>query len=273
MVSVWKATGVWTALTPPFHPSSNLLIHLSRLFPSLSPPAQVHYIIDYYYNPSGPAVAPVAASASGPAAAALTRSIHVDVRPAVEDVSSLLDRLRLFPQRALEALRRPRFFAEGIDPSKAPPPEVQAAAAANANLHGESGAGAGAAPASAAQAAGSSSGSSSGSSLWDSVDAKCGPLLEELKAAAGSGGGEEERRSKQVALNFCMGSILCPAQARDFLSVLEGNAAAGLAAGSAGGKEEEAFMAMTQCVVGQVAHRRQAASSSSSSSSKSAELR
>ena len=63
----------------------------------------VHYIIDYYYNPGGPANPPPAFPGD-PTAPVLTTSIYVDVRPAVEDVGSVLDRLVHFPRRAMQSV-------------------------------------------------------------------------------------------------------------------------------------------------------------------------
>jgi len=144
----------------------------------------VHYIIDYYYNPLGPALSP---SEVTTLKVKHTHMIHVDVRPAVEDVGSVLDRLLAFPARASAALSRPRYLAEGLDPAKAPPPEAQ-------EPHG--GAQAATAPPPASAAAGSK---------WEEVDVKCGPLLASLQ---GMGAGEDDaRRSTSVALNYCMGRI------------------------------------------------------------------
>ncbi len=200
----------------------------------------MHYIIDYYYNPNGPATAAAADEAGAPK---LTTSIHVDVRPAVESLGSVMDRLRRFPARALAALRRPRFVAEGIDPSKAPAEEGP--------KHGED-AGAAAAAPPAAAAAVAAAAPSPAAKKWAAVDAKCKPLLERLQAAGDDG----ERRSAQVALNYCMGRELCPEEAGGFMRELEANKALGKE-GEAGGREEEAFQAMTKCLVSEARKRKE----------------
>jgi len=179
---------------------------------------QVHYIIDYYYNPAGPANAP----SSHPAAPVLTQNILVDVRPAVEDFSSLMDRVRRFPERMWTSLQQPRFRAEGIDPSTAPP-EVKAPEM----LHSSE-----APPAPQAD-------------LLSQVDTKCATLLQKLREATG----EEDKRSAHVALNYCMGRVACPEEAKSFMSILEKNQAANAAAaGLHGGLEDAAFQKMTSCV-------------------------
>lgn len=190
---------------------------------------QVHYVIDYYFNPAGSAVSEAEVAANR---LKYTHMIHVDVRPAVDDVTSVLDRLKGFPRRAVEALGRPRYVAEGLDPKDAPKDEVVQAQKHASDAYSAT------APAPAAAAP---------PSKWDDVDIKCGPLLSKLAAA----GDEDSRRSASVALNYCMGRILCPTQASTFMSILERNEAAGGsgAVGQAGGEEEQAFHAMTQCVL------------------------
>jgi hypothetical protein len=195
----------------------------------------VHYIIDYYFNPNGPANAAAASEAGAPQ---LTTSIYVDVRPAVETLGGAVDRLRRFPERALAALRRPRFVAEGIDPSKGEPEEGP--------THGQGAGVAAVTPAAAAAAA------SPAAQKWAAVDAKCKPLLAQLQVA----GDEGSRRSAQVALNYCMGRELCPEEAGAFMRVLEANKAQGKE-GEAGGREEEAFQAMTKCLMGEARKRKE----------------
>lgn len=196
----------------------------------------VHYIIDYFYNPNGSAVSP-----TGPPAP-LTGSIHVDVRPAVEDVSSVLDRLRRFPGRMRDALSRPRFFADGIDPSKADPEAIaeakrhvcesnKAAAAAEVGAPPPTPSVASAKPPTAADL------------KWAEMDKACAPLLDALKSSS-----DEDRAGRQVALNYCMGRVLCPSEASQFLAQLEAGKKAGVD-GTAGSGEEAAFAAMTQCVI------------------------
>ncbi len=221
----------------------------------------VHYVIDYYYNPAGPANAP-AASADDATAPVLTTSIHVDVRPAVEDLGSAWDRLRRFPERALQALRRPRFVAEGIDPSKVPAEEL-AKAACESESERKRGAQEDRAEAAAAAAAAAAPPRSARADPWDEVDDKCKPLLERLRT---EGISLEERRGVQVAFNYCMGRVLCPAQAADYQRAISGSAAAG-SAGAAGGEEEEAFGAMTRCVVDATLARRAQAQAQAGSGS------
>ena len=223
---------------------------------------QVHYVIDYYYNPSGPANAPLgSAEAAAGAGPLLTTSIHVDVRPAVEDFSSAVDRLLRFPSRALAALKRPRFFAEGIDPSKVPPEELGKAACVSDEkkiAEDEARVEAAALKASAKAAA---QGGGGGGGAGDEVD-KCHPILEKLKRE-GPSMSDDERRSTQVALNYCMGRALCPGDAAAYMRALEASKASG-GVGAAGGNEEEAFGAMTKCVIAATRARNVAAAGGSS---------
>jgi hypothetical protein len=196
----------------------------------------VHYVIDYYFNPAGAALAETPEPFD--ASAKFTRQIYVDVRPAVESLTDAVDRLTAFPSRALAATRRPRFVAEGLDPSKAPK-EEEAPPQYSSEKHSDAPKGAAAAAAGAA-----------GGLDWAAVDAKCGPLLAKLQKA----GSEEERRSTSIAFNYCMGRQVCPAEAGSFMAVLEATTASGKE-GEAGGDEEKAFEAMTKCVAGAVAAR------------------
>lgn len=75
------------------------------------------------------------------------------------------------------------------------------------------------------------------------IHSKCSPLLDKLRSADD----EEVRRSTAVALNYCMGSVLCANEAAAFMTTLERNEAAGTM-GQSGGEEEAAFVAMTQCL-------------------------
>jgi len=198
----------------------------------------IHYVIDYYYNPTGPATAAPRGS-EDPTAPKLTTAIHVDVRPAVEDMSSFLDRLAMFPARAFGALQRPRFYAEGIDPSTAPPEDKSACVSEGAGGKEK------AVETSATVAGTSQQPLTLMDKAWGEVDSKCSGLLSALKSPSL---GDEERRSTQVALNYCMGRALCPTEAGKFMKALENNQVSG-AAGAAGGLEEEAFGEMTRCVV------------------------
>jgi hypothetical protein len=252
---------------------------------------EVHYVIDYYYC-AAPG-ADVAGPGVGGLAPAHTKSIHVDVRPAVDTLAAVVDRLRRFPARAAEALARPRFRAEGLDPANAPaeaaafalhadaaPAPGQAAARPSSSSaavdvcpvmpRGGAGAAAGGGEQPAAAAAGpargppaAAAGDDGGDAVFRAMHDRCGPLLERLKAAP-----ESARPDAHVAFNYCMGTVLCPAEAGAFMKALDGRsaadgAAAGAAAGAAGGadlhaqeKEAAAFETMTQCVFGAMQKRR-----------------
>lgn len=191
---------------------------------------QVHYVIDYYFNSAGAAVG---AGEIESGKLKYTTMIHVDVRPAVDSVSSFADRVLGFPSRAWVALSRPKYLAEGLDPANAPKDEAAVAAAKHASDSAVPVKPAVAAPAAPPPA-----------NKWEDAEVRCRPLLASLAGAKD----DEERRANSVALNYCMARVLCPSLASNFMNILESNTAAGTA-GLSGGREEEAFEAMTGCVI------------------------
>lgn len=227
---------------------------------------EVRYVIDYYYSPEPNAN--VAGPAVGDLVPSHTKSIHVDVRPAVDSVGAFVDRLRRFPGRAFEALRQPKFRAEGLDPATAPteaaafalhssdaPPAANAPAGSAAASAAAAGcpvphvAAGAAAPAASAASAGphrvaAPSVDAALDELMAQVQTRCGGRLERLKAASPA-----ERQDAHVAFNYCVGTVACPAEAGRFMSALEAAKPEGHPDAAAADKaQEEAFLAMTQCV-------------------------
>ena len=252
---------------------------------------EVRYVIDYYFNPEYDAQqqkAKADAAAAAAAAATLpeppksyvdvpptlealapkyTGAIHVDVRPAVDDVTSLIDRLRLFPQRAVEAWGRPKFRAEGLDPAKAPKE-----AAALSMLHSSNTISDNSSSSSSSSSASNSSDAKAGKRTLAAaeaedpelaaVNARCRPHLESLRTASS----EEARQSAHVALTYCMATTFCPSQADRFMAALEANAPSPTASDASSATaapssssaatsdgEEIAFEAMRRCVVARIA--------------------
>lgn len=207
---------------------------------------EVRYVIDYYYDPNAqvsaaevkPAVSQTTGSQHEPR---LTRAIHVDVRPAVDDPISLLDRLRRFPERMIESWSRPWFYAEGIDPRRAP----MEASALSSQHSSES--------LSALPPATVDADDAAEEHVWSAVDSRCGPLLERLKATTD----EEERRSIHIGLNFCVASVVCPEAANKFQRILDEAAAASASLPESDDREEKAFMDMNACVVKRAGARRE----------------
>lgn len=203
-----------------------------------------HYIIDYFYNPKGNALADQPESFDGDAK--YTRTIFVDVRPAIESAGDVYDRLMRFPERTLAAFRRPRFWAEGIDPSMHPKDEKSAGYSSDKHSENATNSNSTNTPSKIRSPAPVSADGIN----WDIIDNKCGPLLESLKSAKT----EDDRRSTSLAFNYCMGRQLCPTEANKFMTILENNTHSGKE-GEAGGDEEQAFEAMTKCIAGKVAGR------------------
>lgn len=230
---------------------------------------EVRYVIDYYFNPDPKAgevkvrretdpfaggratraLHSICAQSSDvpldPSEPRLTRAIHVDVRPAVDDATAVLDRLWRFPQRALESLRRPWFRAEGLDPAKAPKE-----AAALSMLHSSN-------TLNSQEAVDTSDPDEASERVWSAVDNKCKPLLEKLHeattAAAGGAEASDDIRRLSVALRTCVGSVVCPDAASKFLRVMEDAEKAGR---DAAGEEEATFAVLDACVAKRATERR-----------------
>ena len=179
-----------------------------------------------------------------PAGPKYTAAISVDVRPAVDDLGSMWDRLARAPERLLKSWRTPKFRGEGLDPAHAPKEAAALGMLHSSNtLSGDGGAAAVLAAAVSApldhhhhSAAAKVDAGGDGEAVWGVVDSKCGKLLDTLKRA----GTEEDRKSAHLALNYCMASVVCPSQAAAFMSALETGAP---------GAEAAAFSAMASCVV------------------------
>jgi cytochrome c heme-lyase len=201
----------------------------------------VRYIIDYYYSTDD--TLNVANVANGAEPAKYTKAIYVDVRPAVDDFTSFVDRIRRFPERFFGIFSRPYFKGEGIDPSKRPNE-----AAALATLHSSNTLSDSTNPASAAAGAADAPQHPD----FAKIDSKCSKLLANLKAAKT----DEERRSAHLSLTYCMSNIICPNEAASFMTTLDKNASAGRA-GASGGDEERAFESMSKCVVDTLAKMRE----------------
>lgn len=215
------------------------------------------YIIDYYFNANPDAsaattVGPVHPD-KGEITPKLTKTIYVDVRPAVDDIGAIMDRLRRFPERAWDAIRRPKFFAEGLDPAKAPKEAAAFALHSSDNLKkdGHGGAAAAAAPVAVAPVAVAPA-PSADEGAFRLVDTKCRPKLDALVNAPS----DEARSTAHVDFTHCMASLLCPTEASAFIKAVESSAAAG-SSGVSGGVEEAAFHAMSKCVAGKMMERRQ----------------
>ena len=206
------------------------------------------YIIDYYFNPDAELAAsgmPLPGNTAG-GPARLTSAIFVDVRPAVDDAASVLDRMRMFPKRVMEGILRPRWRAEGLDPAKAPQQ-----AAALTMLHSSNTLAAENENSSSSSSSSAAAAAPSISSEFVAVDAKCKQYLAALHSATT----EEARRTAYVGLSYCSGSVVCPGEAAAFMSAVESSAKSG-AEGSAGGAEERAFEEMNACVVARMAAAR-----------------
>ena len=212
---------------------------------------EVRYIIDYYYNPSPSVPVPAVAGPApsnyleappvDPERPRLTGNILVDVRPAVDDLTSALDRLRLFPARALAALRGPHFRAEGLDPATMP---REAAALGILQSHGGGEVPRGEAKQPSAAAAGPAPPAAPPAAPHPdpevaAVSERCRPHLIALRDA----GSDEARRTAHVALTYCMATRLCAPTAAEYMRELEAGDA------SPPGAEEAAFHAMSNCVV------------------------
>jgi cytochrome c heme-lyase len=162
---------------------------------------EVRYVIDYYYTDAGQARAP-----NG-------RPIWVDVRPALDSVSAVVDRVLRFPGRTLEAVKRGWFKADGVSPADVTKEAVKAA-----------------------DEAGGASGAYA--RTMAEIDTQCAPFLTAMRDAAEG----KARDQAHVALRYCMGRVLCPTEATAFMKAVETATPESTA-------EETAFDAMSTCVV------------------------
>jgi cytochrome c heme-lyase len=168
---------------------------------------EVRYILDYYYD---------AKKEGAEGNVQGLQCIHVDVRPAVDSVDAAWDRVKAFPGRAWDALLNFRTFVDGTQPGAVP-------GTVTAALGG--GGGGASAQTRAADA----------NARLAALDAKCNPLRVRLQEATT----DESRHSAYIAFTYCMGTIVCPAEASKFRDVME----------QEGGADEAAlFDSMQACV-------------------------
>lgn len=190
---------------------------------------EVRYIIDYYYDNERNDKSRTPADAVN----GMVGPIWVDVRPALDSPTAVLDRVKHFPGRMAAALKRGYFYSDGLNPD-ARPKEVATAldmsdrsAAAPSPVS----------PAAAATAA---------QATLQSIDERCAPHLAALQMAAD----DDIRRNASVALNYCIARTVCKPQAEAFMAALQSKEAGQL--GAAGDEEEAAFGAMTECNTGEM---------------------
>jgi cytochrome c heme-lyase len=160
------------------------------------------YIIDYYFNAEANEKAENVHAAVG--------AIHVDVRPALDSVEAAVDRLRAFPARAVEALGRKKFRAEGLDPSTLPKEVRLATEISRGPAPGAHGGGG------EVREVGKED-VREGVQLVASIHRKCGAVKAELAAAAD----DATRSTKFIQFHSCVGSLVCPEETRLFAKAFE----------------------------------------------------
>eukprot|EP01138_Halocafeteria_seosinensis_P004030 gb/GECG01004121.1/.p1 GENE.gb/GECG01004121.1/~~gb/GECG01004121.1/.p1 ORF type:complete len:435 (+),score=77.65 gb/GECG01004121.1/:1-1305(+) len=175
---------------------------------------EVRYVIDYYYNPNTNA-------AEDPLA-----PIWVDVRPALETPRDVFDRARLLPTRLKDAWQRGFWYSEGLDPNTM---STETHTALTMSTGGRKGI--------------KQREIDEKMQKFHQVEEKCRPLLDKLE----NSNSDNERRQRMVALNYCMGQIVCPEDAKRFKKLVHEHGEEGTE-GEAGGEEEKVYMQMTECV-------------------------
>mmetsp|Transcript_11660 Transcript_11660/g.31942 ORF Transcript_11660/g.31942 Transcript_11660/m.31942 type:complete len:268 (+) Transcript_11660:2-805(+) len=151
---------------------------------------EVRYVIDYYYDDELSALDKTPGTADEDS----VRSITVDVRPAVDSVGALLDRLRFAPRRFAAAWGAKKPVAAAT-----PAPPAAAAAAGAAHPVPELAA----APESFTPV--------------QRMQTKCAGFAEALKACDS----EASCSQAAMALNYCMASVVCPPEAAAFMTAME----------------------------------------------------
>ncbi len=190
---------------------------------------EVRYIIDYYYDNERNDKSRTPEDAVN----GMVGPIWVDVRPALDSPTAVMDRLKHFPERMVAALKRGYFYSDGLNPNARPKEVATALDMSDRAPAAAAGAGAGApSPAAAASAA---------QATLKSIDERCAQHLAALQMAAD----DDIRRNASVALNYCIARTVCKPQAQAFMDALQ-NKEDG-AVGTAGDEEEAAFGAMTEC--------------------------
>lgn len=201
---------------------------------------EVRYVVDVYADPAaaGAAQGPASPLPASDPSLGLTRVTVVDVRPAVDDLGSALDRLRRFPDRAAEIFRRPWFRAEGPDAGKGSVSVRHSQSAADAsqpvvNLE-----------------------LTESDRQWAAYDRECGAFVERYKTATAPGSGVKEAELRQITrdLRLCAGRHLCPDASDKFRAIVE----AARVAGSTGGpsaEETAALITLDKCITQQAVDR------------------
>ena len=183
---------------------------------------EVRYIIDYYYDNERNDKSRTPADAVN----GMVGPIWVDVRPALDSPTAVLDRVKHFPERMAAAIKRGYFYSDGLNPNARPKEVATALDMSDRSPAAASGPGAAAA---AAQA------------TLKGIDERCATHLAALQMAAD----DDIRRNASVALNYCIARTVCKPQADAFMAALQGKEDG--AVGTAGDEEEAAFGAMTEC--------------------------
>lgn len=149
----------------------------------------------------------------------------------------------MFPQRMAESLRRPKFLAEGIDPSKAPK-EAAAFALHQSDAPASAAKAPVAAPASSAatsgpaKAAAGTNGLGAEKTIFDVMNEKCSDAMELFRSQTDPAA----KQKAHVALHYCMGTVVCPTEAKAFMDVMEKGASDDAAV-------ETSFGNMAACVM------------------------
>eukprot|EP01032_Pedospumella_encystans_P014549 gene14549-16701_t len=168
----------------------------------------VRYIIDYYHDESAVQQDKKPRHMTD---AASMQSIKVDVRPALDDPSSILARLVLMPWRQFQGATKynpPPFFAPKV--------MIQAEEGKLQRINSD----------------------------WKEIANKCAPK----KAALAECASEESCRAASVALQVCTASVVCPSLAAAFLECTSATSADGKKQEVNMAKAGAAFSDVIQCL-------------------------
>lgn len=177
---------------------------------------EVRYVIDYYYVPDGEGNTVLPGGSDSEDSGS---TIYVDVRPALDSPTALVDRIKAFFFGLPELEQAPIVHElEGDSAADMPDLHLQNVERLTSDIH-----------------------------------TKCGGLRDALRACeAENGAGAEECSRISLGLRLCLAQICCPVQASNFLSAMEAYAES-----SASNNEEEAELLvnsrhdeMMQCLYG-----------------------
>jgi len=144
---------------------------------------EVRYVIDYYYDESSSHLDQRPSLTSRDS----VKSIYVDVRPALDSVGSFMDRLRNFPERMQEAMKRDGKSSRFLESNQKEVKERQKILAEKTKQD------------------------------FETIQTTCAARFKEMKECQG----DEACEKATLGMNYCMAQVVCPSEAKEFIAAVE----------------------------------------------------